>query len=85
MRKYSNEMLNLPKVEIKKEWDNLWDKLFSLDPIRDANEIVEVKKRFDKCEEAYYAIDCGTYWNVKRASDLRKGINGTTFKVMKES
>ena len=85
MRKYSNEMLKLPKEEIKREWDNLWDKLFSLDPIRDSNEIVEVKKRFDKCEEAYYAIDCGDHWEVESASNLRKRMKGVPYKVMKES
>lgn len=85
MRKYSTEMLKLPKEEIKREWDNLWDKLFSLDPIRDANEIEEVKKRFDKCEEAYYAIDCGDHWEVESASNLRKGMKGVPYKVMKES
>ena len=84
-KNYQNDLLGQSKTEIKKIWDGLWDKMVSLDPIRDANEIVEVKNRFDKCEEAYYAIDCGDHWEVESASNLRKGMKGVPYKVMKES
>lgn len=80
---YQNDLLGQSKTEIKKIWDGLWDKMVSLDPIRDANEIVEVKNRFDKCVEAYYAVDCGNHWEVKSASSIRGRY--MTYKVMKES
>ena len=79
---YENELLGQSKSELKKEWENLWGKLLCLDPVKDYNELVELNKRFDKCVEAYYAIDCGDHWEVNRASRL-KGY--TTYKVQKES
>lgn len=75
-------MLGQSKPELKKEWENLWGKLLCLDPVRDYKELEELNKRFDKCVEAYYAIDYGDHWEVNRASRL-KGY--TTYKVQKES
>lgn len=82
MRKYVNELLGQSKSELKKEWENLWEKLLCLDPVKDYKEFEELNKRFDKCVEAYYAIDCGNYWEVSRASRV-KGYS--TYKVQKES
>ena len=83
MAKYHNEFLGKSRAEIKKEWNNLWDEILSLDPVKDYNELVELNKRFDKCVEAYYAVDCGSYWKVTRASRVNE--NNWTFKVKKES
>jgi hypothetical protein len=81
-QKYVNEMLGQSKPELKEEWESLWNRLVSLDPVKDYQELVELNKRFDKCVEAYYAVDCGDHWVVNRASRV-KGY--TTYKVMKES
>lgn len=69
--KYQNDLLGWSKDEIKKEWENCWDRLVKLDPQREASEFVELNKRFDKCVEAYYAVDCGTHWKVNSASRVR--------------
>ena len=80
---YQNEFLGLPRVDIQKEWENCWDKIQKLNPIRDYEELVELNKKFDKCVEAIYANDCGDYWVVNSASR----VNGKhrTYKVMKGS
>ncbi len=82
-QKYQNEFLGLPRVDIQKEWGNCWDKIYKLNPIRDYEELVELNKRFDKCVEAYYAIDCGDHWKITKASDPTRKYG--TFKVMKDS
>ena len=80
---YVNELLGLSRTEIRKEWKNCWDKIQKLNPIKDWEELVELNKKFGKCVEAYYAVDCGDYWVVNSASR----VNGKyrTYKVMKES
>ena len=47
-------------------------------------ELEELNKRFDKCVESYYSIDCGDHWDVTKASEVKKqkGTYGT-FKVQK--
>ena len=65
---YQNELLGLSRTEIRKEWENCWDRLLKLNPIRDYQELEELNNRFDKCVEAYYAVDCGSYWKVNSAS-----------------
>ena len=80
---YENELLGLPRTEIRKEWDNCWDRLLKLNPIRDYQEVEELNKRFEKCLEAYYSVDCGSYWEVKSAS--RVSGKYRTYKVMKVS
>ena len=82
-KKYQNDLLGQSKTEIWKEWENCWDKIQKLNPIRDYKELEELNKRFDKCVEAYYAVDCGSYWEVKSAS--RVSGKYKTYKVMKES
>ena len=82
-QKYVNEMLGQSKPELKEEWESLWNRLVSLDPVKDYQELVELNKRFDKCVEAYYAVDCGDYWEVRSGTGVKK--NNRTFKVMKES
>ena len=82
MPNYQNEFLGLSRTEIQKEWDNVWTEIQKLDPIRDTEKLVELNKRFDKCVEAYYAVDCGDHWVVNSASRV-KGYS--TYKVMKES
>ena len=83
MIKYVNELLGLSRTEIRKEWDKVWSEIQKLNPLVDTDKLVELNKRFDKCVEAYYAVDCGSYWEVKSASR----VNGKhrTYKVMKES
>ena len=83
MEKYQNELLGLSRTEIRKEWENCWDKIQKLNPIRDYKELEDLNKKFDKCVEAIYANDCGDYWVVNSASR----VNGKyrTYKVMKES
>ena len=83
MKKYQNELLGLSGTELKKEWENCWDKIQKLNPIRDYKELEELNRRFDKCVKAIYANDCGDYWVVNSASR----VNGKygTYKVMKES
>ncbi len=83
MRKtYENELLGLSKTDLRKEWENLWDKLIGLDPQKDFKEVEEINKRFDKCVESYYAVDCGDHWIVNSGSR----VNGKykTYKVKKE-
>lgn len=79
--KYQNDLLGWSKEEIKKEWDNCWEKLVMLDTQRNYGEYEELNKRLDKCVEAYYAVDCGTYWKVNSASRVRG--NYMTYKVGK--
>ena len=81
-RKYQNEFLGLSRTEIQKVWGNLWDEILRLDPVKDYQQLVELNKRFDKCVEAYYAVDCGDHWVVNSASRV-KGYS--TYKVMKVS
>ena len=50
---YVNELLGLSRTEIRKEWENCWDKIQKLNPIRDYKELEELNKRFEKCVEAY--------------------------------
>lgn len=80
---YVNELLGLSRTEIRKEWENCWDKIQKLNPIRDYQELEELNNRFDKCVEAYYAVDCGSYWEVKSAS--RVSGKYMTFRVQKAS
>ena len=82
MQKYQNEFLGKSRAEIKKVWVNLWDEILRLDPVKDYQQLVELNKRFDKCVEAYYAVDCGDHWVVNSASRV-KGYS--TYKVMKVS
>ena len=83
MEKYQNELLGLSRTEIRKEWENCWDKIQKLNPIKDWEELVKLNKMFDKCVEAYYSVDCGSYWEVKSSS--RVSGKYRTYKVMKES
>lgn len=68
MKKYTNEFLGLSRTDIRKEWESLWDRIQKVNPIRDYKELVELNRKFDKCVESYYAIDCGDYWKVNSAS-----------------
>ena len=83
IKKYVNELLGLSRTEIRKEWENCWDRIQKVNPIRDYQELEELNNRFDKCVEAYYAVDCGSYWEVKSSS--RVSGKYRTYKVMKES
>ena len=83
MKKYQNDLLGLSRTELQKEWESCWDELQKLNPIRDTEKLVELNKKFDRCVEAYYAVDCGDYWNVTSASKVNG--SGWSFKVMKES
>ncbi len=80
-KKYENELLGQPRLELKKEWENCWDKIQKLNPIRDYKELEELNKRFDKCVEAYYSVDCGDHWVVSKATDVKRKYG--TFKVQK--
>lgn len=80
-KKYENELLGQPRLELKKEWGNCWDKIQKLNPIRDYKELEELNKRFDKCVEAYYSVDCGDHWLVSKATDVKRKYG--TFKVQK--
>ena len=82
MQKYQNEFLGKSRTEIKNEWNSLWDEILRLDPVKDYQQLVELNKRFDKCVEAYYAVDCGDHWVVNSASRV-KGYS--TYRVIKES
>lgn len=82
-KNYENDLLGLSRTELKKEWENCWDRIQKVNPIRDYKELEELNKRFDKCVEAYYAIDCGDHWIVNRASKING--SGWSFKVMKNS
>ena len=83
MIKYVNELLGLSRTGIREEWDNCWEKIQKLNPIKDWEELVELNKRFDKCVEAYYAVDCGDHWVVSKATDVKRKYG--TFKVQKVS
>ena len=83
MAKYHNEFLGKSRVEIKNEWNNLWDEILRLDPVKDYQQLVKLNRKFNKCVEAYYAVDCGSYWKVTRASRVNE--NNWTYKVKKES
>jgi len=80
-KNYENDLLGQSKTEIKKEWENLWDKIQKVNPIRDYKELEELNKRFDKCVEAYYSVDCGDHWVVSKATDVKRKYG--TFKVQK--
>ena len=81
IKKYVNELLGLSRTEIRKEWEKCWDKIQMLNPIRDYQELEELNNRFDKCVEAYYAVDCGGHWVVSKATDVKRKYG--TFKVQK--
>ena len=83
MMNYQNELLGLSRTELRKEWENCWEKIQKVNPIRDYKELEDLNKRFDKCVEAYYSVDCGSYWEVKSAS--RVSGKYRTYKVMKVS
>ena len=83
MENYQNELLELSRTEIRKEWENCWDKIQKLNPIKDWEELVKLNKMFDKCVEAYYSVDCGDHWVVSKATDVKRKYG--TYKVMKES
>jgi len=68
MKKYTNEFLGLSRTDLRMEWESLWDRIQKVNPIRDYKELVELNRKFDKCVESYYAIDCGDYWKVNSAS-----------------
>ena len=80
---YENELLGQSRTEIRKEWESCWDRIQKVNPIRDYKELEELNKRFEKCVEAYYSVDCGSYWEVKSAS--RVSGKYRTYKVMKVS
>ena len=80
-KKYENDLLGQSKTELKKEWENCWDKIQKLNPIRDYKELEDLNKRFDKCVEAYYSVDCGDHWVVSKATDVKRKYG--TFKVQK--
>ena len=80
-KKYEDELLGQPRLELKKEWENCWNKIQKLNPIRDYKELEELNKRFDKCVEAYYSVDCGDHWLVSKATDVKRKYG--TFKVQK--
>ena len=82
MRKqYQNEYLGQSKPDLKKEWDSLWDRTMALNPQKDYKELDDLNKRFDKCVEAYYAVDCGDHWVVSKGTDVKRKCG--TFKVQK--
>ena len=83
MEKYQNELLGLSRTEIRKEWENCWDRIQKLNPIRDYQELEELNNRFDKCVEAYYAVNWGDHWVVSKATDVKRKYG--TFKVQKVS
>ena len=83
MEKYQNELLGLSRTEIRKEWESCWDRIQKVNPIRDYKELEELNKRFEKCVEAYYSVDCGDHWVVSKATDVKRKYG--TFKVMKVS
>ena len=83
MENYQNELLGLSRTEIRKEWENCWDKMQKLNPIKDWEELVKLNKMFDKCVEAYYSVDCGDHWVVSKATDVKRKYG--TFKVQKVS
>ena len=80
---YENEHLGLSRTEIRKEWESCWDRIQKVNPIRDYKELEELNKRFEKCVEAYYSVDCGDHWVVSKATDVKRKYG--TFKVMKVS
>jgi|GEM_PF-6292602 len=81
MKNYKNEFLGLSKTDIRKEWESLWNRIQKVNPIREYKELEELNRKFDKCVEAYYAVDCGDHWKVTSASKVIG--RGWTFKVMK--
>lgn len=81
MNIYQNEFLGLSRTELKKEWENCWDEIQKLNPIRDYKELEELNKRFDKCVEAYYSVDYGDHWEVSKGTDVKRRYG--TFKVQK--
>ena len=80
---YVNELLGLSRTEIRKEWESCWDRIQKVNPIRDYKELEELNKRFEKCVEAYYSVDCGDHWVVSKATDVKRKYR--TYKVMKVS
>ena len=81
MKKCQNEFLGKSRTEIKNEWNSLWDEIPRLDPVKDYQQLVKLNRKFNKCVEAYYAVDCGRYWKVTRASRVNE--NNWTFWVLK--
>ena len=81
MKNYQNELLGLSRTEIRKEWDNVWNEIQKLNPQKDYKELDDLNKRFDKCVEAYYSVDCGDHWLVSKATDVKRKYG--TFKVQK--
>lgn len=83
MKKYQNELLGLSRTEIQNVWNNVWNEIQKLNPLEDTEKLVELNRKFDKCVEAIYAVDCGDHWVVNSASR----VNGKhrTYKVKKGS
>ena len=81
MKKCQNEFLGKSRTEIKNEWNSLWDEIPRLDPVKDYQQLVKLNRKFNQCVEAYYAVDCGSYWKVTRASRVNE--NNWTFWVLK--
>ena len=81
MKRYTNEFLGLSRTELRMEWESLWDRIQKVNPIRDYKELEELNRKFDKCVEAYYAVDCGDHWLVSKATDVKRKYG--TFKVQK--
>ena len=83
MKKYQNELLGLSRTEIQNVWNNVWNEIQKLNPLEDTEKLVELNRKYDKCVEVIYAVDCGSYWKVTRASRVNE--NNWTYKVKKES
>ena len=41
---YGNELLGLSRTELRKEWGNCWEKIQKLKPLKDWEELVELKR-----------------------------------------
>ena len=77
---YQNVYLGMSDTEIKKIWDSLWVKLFDAKTLE---EMEEIRREMSKCEESFYAEDCGDFWWVETIPDERK--RSKVYKVMKEN
>lgn len=64
---YVNEFLGLSKSVISEKRHKIHKEILALDPLEDIDKIAELQNQADKLVEAYYAIDCGSYWEVNSA------------------
>lgn len=78
-KSYVNDLLGKSKYKIKKEWLSVATEINNAIKT-EPEKLAELNDRYDKCVEAFYAVDCGEYWKVTKST-----IFGGVVKTIKVS